>query len=146
MTEESWVFMKFLYYLKTIRWFSFWRIRVAVRVRPFDQRWKKVFNKNTMNLEYLFFDYFLSEKDRQAKLIIRMQGKSTFITNPKAPSKNKTKEKFLCICFTSYFCSSPRTQTSLWNKKTLIFSSHLKICFNFPVFLRLFLLVRVSIV
>ncbi|CAF4024613.1 unnamed protein product [Rotaria magnacalcarata] len=38
-------------------------IKVAVRLRPFNQR----------------------EKDRNAKLIIKMQGKSTFITDPKAP-------------------------------------------------------------
>ncbi|CAF1186858.1 unnamed protein product [Rotaria sordida] len=38
-------------------------IKVAVRVRPFNQR----------------------EKDRSAKLIIKMQGKSTFIIDPKAP-------------------------------------------------------------
>ncbi|CAF3790803.1 unnamed protein product [Rotaria sordida] len=38
-------------------------IKVGVRVRPFNQR----------------------EKDRSAKLIIKMQGKSTFIIDPKAP-------------------------------------------------------------
>ncbi|CAF4626294.1 unnamed protein product [Rotaria sp. Silwood1] len=38
-------------------------IKVAVRVRPFSQR----------------------EKDRSAKLVIKMQGKSTFIIDPKAP-------------------------------------------------------------
>ncbi|CAF3793982.1 unnamed protein product [Rotaria sordida] len=38
-------------------------IKVAVRVRPFNQR----------------------EKDRSAKLVIKMQGKSTFIIDPKAP-------------------------------------------------------------
>ncbi|CAF3182883.1 unnamed protein product [Rotaria socialis] len=38
-------------------------IKVAVRLRPFNQR----------------------EKDRNAKLIIKMEGKSTFITDPKAP-------------------------------------------------------------
>ncbi|CAF4014311.1 unnamed protein product, partial [Rotaria sp. Silwood1] len=43
--------------------FRFESIKVAVRVRPFSQR----------------------EKDRSAKLVIKMQGKSTFIIDPKAP-------------------------------------------------------------
>ncbi|KAK3761147.1 hypothetical protein RRG08_022551 [Elysia crispata] len=47
-------------------------VKVAVRVRPFNQR----------------------EKDRNAKLVIKMQGSTTTITNPEAPSEEPKKFAF----------------------------------------------------
>ncbi|XP_064640023.1 kinesin-like protein KIF28 isoform X2 [Lineus longissimus] len=59
-------------------------VRVAVRVRPFNQR----------------------EKDRQAKLIIQMQGKTTLITNPE--SKEEPKKFAFDFSYWSHDCFKER--------------------------------------
>ena len=66
-----------------------YRVKVAVRVRPFNQRLVSnelhvpVMTLIVHHLNKFCFD--CSEKDRKASLVIEMQGATTLIKNPEAP-------------------------------------------------------------
>ena len=68
------------------------QIRVAVRVRPFNQR----------------------EKDRDPKCIIRMEGKTTFITNPEDQVEKPFTFDYSYNSFVGRDDPSYASQTTVW--------------------------------